>query len=148
MYIKPTENKMIFLPVLSKNQIKSIWRFLKKRTISIYSYNKIKMNIILDTLNRFFQFRMNSFNSKLNVLKVMKTIAKYFCFVSDTADFALCTWSELVLRTFFVVPSIKLLNKKRLYFRYKNTVFVVHPSYYVYGYHQKAREATFNITIV
>lgn len=138
----------IFLPILSKKQLKSVLRFLKKRTISIYSNDNKKMIHILDCLNRFFQLHMNSFTSKLNVLKVMKTIAKYFCFVSHTANFALCTWSELVLRTFFVVPSIKLLNKKQLCFRYKKTVFVVHPSYSVYGYRKTERDLTFNLTIL
>lgn len=135
------------LPNLSKSQFKSIWRFLKKRTISMYSNDEDKMNDILKTLNTFFQFRMEIFTSKMNVLKVMKTIAKYFCFISDTADFALCTWSELVLRTFLVVPSIRIVNKNRLCFRYKNTVFVVHESYYVYGHLNTDREPTFNITV-
>ncbi len=136
-----------FLPILSKKQLKTVLRFLKKKDRSKYSNDENYMIYVLKTLDIFFENRMNHFTSKLNVLKVMKTIAKYFCFVSDTADFALCTWSELVLRTFFVVPSIRIVNKTRLCFRYKTTVFVVHPSYYIYGYHQNAREATFNVTI-
>ena len=135
------------LPILSKSQFRSVWRFLKKRTISMYSNDKEKMRHILNTLNTFFQFRMEIFTSKMNVLKVMKTIAKYFCFISDTANFALCTWSELVLRTFLVVPSIRIVNKNRLCFRYKNTVFVVRESYYVYGYLKTEREPTFNIRV-
>jgi len=136
-----------FLPNLSKKQVKSLLRFLKNKARSKYSNDEDYMNYVLNTLD-IFEKRMNHFTAKLNVLKVMKTIARWFCFSSDLADFALCTWPELVLRTFFVVPSIRIVNKKRLCFRYKTTVFVVHPSYYVYGYHQKAREATFNITIV
>ena len=137
----------IFLPILSKQQVKSLLRFLKKKARSKYSNDEDYMNHVLKTLDIFFENRMNHFTSKLNVLKVMKTIARWFCFLSDLADFALCTWPELVLRTFFVVPSIRIVNKKRLCFRYKTTVFVVHPSYYIYGYHQNAREATFNVTI-
>lgn len=138
----------IKLPILSKKQLKSVWRFLKKRASSKYSDDRKKTNHILDILNRFFQNRMKSFTSEYDALRVMKTIAKYFCFVSDLSDFALCTWNELVLRTFFVIPSIKLLNKKRLCFRFKMTVFVVHPSYFVYGYGIEDRHLTFNITII
>ena len=138
----------IKLPILSKKQLKSVWRFLKKRASSKYSDDRKKTNHILDILNRFFQNRMKSFTSEYDALRVMKTIAKYFCFVSDLSDFALCTWNELVLSTFFVIPSIKLLNKKRLCFRFKMTVFVVHPSYFVYGYGIEDRHLTFNITII
>ena len=124
----------IKLPILSKKQLKSVWRFLKKRASSKYSDDRKKTNHILDILNRFFQNRMKSFTSEYDALRVMKTIAKYFCFVSDLSDFALCTWNELVLRTFFVIPCIKLLNTTRLCFRFKMTVFVVHPSYFVYSF--------------
>jgi len=137
-----------FLPNLSKKQVESLLRFLKKKARSKYSTDMDDMNYILETLDLFFENRMNDFTSKFNVLQVMKMIARWFCFSSDRADFCLCTWQELVLRTFLVVPSIRIVNKKRLCFRYKTTVFVVRPSYYVYGYHQKDREATFNIMIV
>lgn len=137
---------MIFLPILSKRQLKSVLRFLKKRTISMYSNDEDKVRHILSTLNRFFQFRMNDFTSKYDALHVMQSIAIYFCFVSDTADFALCTWSELVLRTFFVVPSIKLLNKKRMWFKFKKTTFVVHEDFYLHE--NGCQEPTFKLKIL
>jgi hypothetical protein len=137
---------MTFLPILSKRQLKSVLRFLKKRTISMYSNDEDKVRHILSTLNRFFQFRMDDYTSKYDVLHVIQSIAKYFCFVSDTADFALCTWSELVSRTFLVVPSIKLLNKKRMCFRFKKTKFVVHEDLYL---HENGfQELTVNLTIL
>lgn len=134
-----------FLPFLSKKQLKSLLRFLKNRTCLKYSNDESKMNYILVSLNRFFEIRMNVFTSKHDALHVIQSIAKYFCFVSDTADFALCTWSELVSRTFFVVPSIKLLNKKRMFFRFKKTNFVVHEDLYLHE--NGCQELTVNLTI-
>ena len=136
-----------FLPILSKEQVNSLLRFLKKKARSKYSNDEDYMNHVLKRLDIFFEIRMNDFTSKYDALHVMRSIAKYFCFISDTDDFALCTWPELVLRTFLVVPSIRIVNKKRLCFRYKTTVFVVHPSYYIYGHRRNDREATFNVTI-
>ena len=141
-------NKMKnFLPNLSIKQLKSVMRFLKKCATSKYSHDTDKRDYILEQIDRFFQFRIQSFTS-MDVLAVMKTIARHFCFVSDFTEFSLCTWDELVRRVFFVVPSIRIVNKKRLCFRYKMTVFVVHPSYYVYGYRNEDRHLTFNITII
>ena len=132
-------------PILSKKQIKSLWRFLKKLTISKYSNDENKKHHILASLNRFFEIRMNDFTSKHDALHVIRSIAKYFCFVSDTADFALCTWSELVLRTFFVVPSIQIVNKKRLCFKFKKTIFVVHEAFYLHE--NGCKELTFGLKI-
>lgn len=136
---------VFFLPFLSKKQLKSVLRFLKNRTCLKYSNDENKMNHILNTLNIFFEIRMNDFTSKHDALHVIQSIAKYFCFVGDTADFALCTWSELVLRTFLVVPSIQIVNKKQLYFKFKKTIFVVRESFYL---HQNGcQELTFGLTI-
>ncbi len=140
-------NKMDkFLPILSKEQVESVIRFLKKCASSKYSHDTDKRDYILEQIDRFFQFRIQSFTS-IDVLAVMKTIARHFCFVSDFTDFSLCTWDELVRRVFFVVPSIRIVNKKRLCFRYKKKVFKVHPSYFIYGYRHEDRFLTFNITI-
>lgn len=134
-----------FLPFLSKRQLKSVLRFLKKRTILKYSNDENKMNHILGTLNTFFEIRMNDFTSKHDALIVMQSIAKYFCFVSDTADFALCTWPELVLRTFFVVPSIQIVNKKLLCFKFKKNIFFLQEKLYLHE--NGCQEHTFGLTI-
>jgi hypothetical protein len=136
-----------FLPKLTKKQQQSVIRFLKKCARSKYSDDTEKLNYILAQINLFFDLRMKDYTSKIDVLSAMKTIARYFCFVSDLTDFALCTWDELVRRVFFVIPSIRIVNRNQLLFKYKKEVFKVHPSYFVYGYRHEDRFLTFNITI-
>jgi hypothetical protein len=136
-----------FLPNLTNKQQQSVIRFLKKCARSKYSDDTEKLNYILAQINLFFDLRMKDYTSKIDVLSAMKTIARYFCFVSDLTDFALCTWDELVRRVFFVIPSIRIVNRNQLLFKYKKKVFKVHPSYYVYGYRHEDRFLTFNITI-
>jgi hypothetical protein len=136
-----------FLPILSEEQVESLHEFLKFYTCLKYSNDETKKNEILDTLNRFFQGRMKCFTSKLDALGIMKTIARYFCFVNGIADYELCRWDELVSLTFLVIPEMRVVSEEDMRFRYKNTVFVVHRSYYVYGYGDRDRELTFNLTI-
>jgi hypothetical protein len=144
--------KKRFLPVPSKEQMKYVIRFLKRCARSKYSHDTEKLNSILVHINRFFYIRLKYYISnidsiKIDLLTAMKTIAQHFCFVSDFADDALCTWDELVRRVFFVIPSIRIVNRDQLIFKYKNTVFKVHPSYFVYGYRLEDRLRTFNLTI-
>jgi hypothetical protein len=139
-------NKMeiSFLPKLSKKPVKSVMKFLKKCAKSKYSHDREELNYILEQIERFFQFRIESFTS-MDALLVMKTIARYFCFVSDLTDFALCTWDELVRMVFFIVPSIRIVNKKLLCFKHKKTVFIVRKCYY---HDYACEELTFNLTII
>lgn len=133
-----------FLPILSKSQLRSVWRFLKNKARSKYSTDERRMNHVLKRLDIFFEIRMNDFTSKYDALYVMRSIAKYFCFINDTAHFALCTWPELVLRTFFVVPSIQNVNKKRMCFMFKKIIFFVHED--IYLHENGFQEPTFNLT--
>jgi hypothetical protein len=138
--------KISFLPHLSKKHLKYVIRFLRKCASLKYSHDTDNRDYILEQIDRFFQFRIERFTS-MDALLVMKTIARYFCFVGDLTDFALCTWDELVRRIFFIVPSIRIVNRDQLLFKYKKKVFKVHPSYFVYGYRYEDRFLTFNITI-
>lgn len=136
-----------FLPRLSKEQLKSVYRFLNKCVNSKYADDPPRQQYIMSQLDLFFEIRIQRFTSTMDALLVMKTIARYFCFITDLTDFGLCTWDVLVRRLFFVIPSIRIVNRNQLLFKYKKKVFKVHPSYYVYGYRHEDRFLTFNITI-
>ena len=136
--------KISFLPHLSKKHLKYVIRFLRKCASLKYSHDTDNRDYILEQIDRFFQFRIERFTS-MDALLVMKTIARYFCFVSDLTDFALCTWDELVRMVFFIVPSIRIVNKKLLCFKHKKTVFIVRKCYY---HDYACEELTFNLTII
>jgi len=119
---------MTFLRRFSTKQLKSIKRFLTNCAKSKYAHDAYKLDYILGQIDRYFEFRMADFTSKTAALAVMQSIALYFCFVSYLTHFELCTWDVLVRRVFFVVPSIRILNRETMCFRHKKTVFVVEKS--------------------
>lgn len=122
---------IFFNPTLTKKQVKSILRFLKKCARSKYANDQDRMTYTLKTLDLFFENRIDGYTSNLNIQQVLKEIAGWFCFETDSANFCLCTWKELVLRTFFVVPSIRIVSKKQPMFDYKGGRFVVELLYFI-----------------
>jgi hypothetical protein len=130
---------------LSQQHVELILKFLKDRAKSMYFNNQQYMKYVLDTLDGFFSFRMNFFMST-DAFSVMQSIAKYFCFISDTADFALCKWNELVLMVAFIVPQIDILDEKLLYFRFNDILIQIREAYYVYP--NGSKELTFGLTII
>jgi hypothetical protein len=122
---------IFFNPTLTKKQVKSLLRFLKKCARSKYANDKDMMTHTLKTLDIFFNNRIDRYTSDLNIQQVLKDIAGWFCFNTYSANFCLCTWKELVLRTFFVVPSIRIVNQKQLIFQYKKHRFVVEILYFI-----------------
>lgn len=116
---------------MTKSQVKSVLRFLKKCARSKYANDQYMMTHTLETLDRFFKNRINGYTSNLNIQQVLKEIAKSFCFETDNANYCLCTWKELVLRTFSVVPSIRIVSKKQPMFDYKGGRFVVELLYFI-----------------
>lgn len=122
---------IIFNKVMTKKQVKSILRFLKKCARSKYANHKDMMTHTLERLDQFFKNRINDYTSILNIQQFLKEIAGWFCFNTDSANFCLCTWKELVLRTFSVVPSIRIVSKKQPMFDYKGGRFVVELLYFI-----------------
>ncbi len=132
-------NKMVIFDrvFLTKNQVRSIWRFLKECARSKYANEQymlshtLTLSQTLTNLDIFFKNRMDNYTSRLNIQEVLKNIAKWYCFDTDRANFCLCTWKELVLRTFFVVPSIRIVSKKQPMFDYKGGRFIVDFRYFI-----------------
>ena len=122
---------IFFNPTLTKKQVKSILRFLKKCARSKYANDQDRMTPTLKTLDLFFENRIDGYTSNLNIQQVLKEIAKWFCFETDSANYCLCKWKELVLRTFSVVPSIRIVSKKQPTFKYKGRLFVVEILYFI-----------------